>query len=100
MDSLAGRVSSSLTAYGPLAPGDQRYRRQPLLYGGRFLLVYVAGQFFWILLYGRMGYLFAVQGELVSRALSAFSGIPMVLFFLVMDFYFLMKRHKFKFDQG
>lgn len=67
---------------------------------GRFLLLDVIGQLLWVLLYGGLGYLFAAQWELVSQALSAFSGVSMVLFFLVIGIYFLMQRRKAKFSQG
>lgn len=67
---------------------------------GRFLLLDVVGQFFWVLLYGGLGYLFASQWELVSQALSAFSGVSITLFFLVAGAYFLAQRHKAKFSEG
>lgn len=66
----------------------------------RFLLLDLVGQFFWVLLYGGLGYLFAAQWELVSQALGAFSGLSMLLFFLVLGFYFLMQRRKSKLNQG
>jgi len=60
----------------------------------RFLLFDIAGQFLWGLLYGGLGYLFATQWQLVSQAISAFSGLSLVLFFLVLGVYFLMLNRK------
>jgi membrane-associated protein len=60
----------------------------------RFLLLDVIGQFFWVLLYGGLGYLFAAQWEWVSQGLSLFSGLSVVFFFLALGVYFLSQRHK------
>ena len=60
----------------------------------RFLLYDIAGQFLWVLLYGGLGYLFASQWQLVSQAISAFSGLSLVLFFLTLGVYLLVLRRK------
>jgi membrane-associated protein len=60
----------------------------------QFLFFDLVGQFFWVLLYGGLGYLFAAQWEWVSHALSAFSGLSVVAFFLAVAIYFLMQRRK------
>ena len=60
----------------------------------QFFLFDLVGQFFWVLLYGGLGYLFAGQWEWVSQALSAFSGLSVVMFFLAVAIYFLIQRHK------
>jgi membrane protein DedA with SNARE-associated domain len=77
----------------PLAPAVNVIAgsRYPFL---RFLLLDVIGQFFWVLLYGGLGYLFAAQWEWVSQTLSAFSGLSMVLFVLAFGVYFLAQRRK------
>ena len=60
----------------------------------QFFLFDLVGQFFWVLLYGGLGYLFAGQWEWVSQALSAFSGLSVVMFFLAVAIYFLMQHRK------
>jgi membrane protein DedA with SNARE-associated domain len=77
----------------PLAPAVNVIAgsRYPFL---RFLLLDVIGQFFWVLLYGGLGYLFAAQWEWVSQTLSAFSGLSMAVFVLAFGAYFLAQRRK------
>jgi membrane-associated protein len=77
----------------PLAPAINVIAgsRYPL---GRFLLFDLGGQFLWVLLYGGLGYLFAAQWEWVSQTLSAFSGVSMALFFLVLGGYYLARHRK------
>jgi membrane protein DedA with SNARE-associated domain len=60
----------------------------------QFLFFDLVGQFFWVLLYGGLGYLFAAQWEAVSQALSTFSGLSFGLFLLVFGIYFLTQRRK------
>jgi membrane protein DedA with SNARE-associated domain len=60
----------------------------------QFLFFDLIGQFFWVLLYGGLGYLFAAQWEWVSQALSAFSGLSVAMFFLAVGIYFLMQHRK------
>jgi membrane-associated protein len=60
----------------------------------RFLFFDIAGQFLWVLLYGGLGYLFATHWQLVSQAISAFSGLSLALFFLTLGAYFLVLRRK------
>lgn len=77
----------------PLAPAVN------VIAGGRypfaqFLLFDVVGQFFWVLLYGGLGYLFATQWEGVSQGLSTFSGLSVALFFLVLGAYLLTQHRK------
>jgi membrane-associated protein len=77
----------------PLAPAINVIAgsRYPL---ARFLGFDVGGQFLWVLLYGGLGYLFAAQWEWVSQALSAFSGLSMVLVLLAFGIYYLVRvRH-------
>jgi membrane-associated protein len=62
----------------------------------RFLALDVIGQFFWVLIYGGLGYLFASQWEGVSQGLSTFNGISMALFFGVAGIYLLMLRRNNK----
>ncbi len=66
----------------PLAPtiNEIAGSRHPYL---RFLLYDLVGQFFWVLLYGGLGYLFPSQWERVGHALYIFSGLSFGLFFLV-----------------
>ena len=66
----------------------------------RFLFFDVVGQFLWVLLYGGLGYFFAAQWELVSKVLGAFSGVSMVLLFLVFGSYFLVQHRRSKLNQG
>jgi membrane-associated protein len=77
----------------PLAPAVNVIAgsRYPL---AQFLWFDLIGQFFWVLLYGGLGYLFAAQWEWVSQALSAFSGVSVALFFLAFGAYFLAQRRK------
>jgi membrane-associated protein len=77
----------------PLAPAVNVIAgsRYPFL---RFLLLDVIGQFFWVLLYGGLGYLFAAQWEGISQALSAFSGLSAAACFLAYGAYFLAQRRK------
>jgi membrane-associated protein len=60
----------------------------------QFLFFDLVGQFFWVLLYGGLGYFIAAQWEAVSQALSAFSGLSVAVFFLAIGFYFLLQRRK------
>jgi membrane-associated protein len=59
-----------------------------------FLFFDILGQFLWVLLYGGLGYLFAAQWEWVSQVISEFSGFSVILFFLALGIYYLVKRHK------
>ena len=77
----------------PLAPAVNVMAGSRYPYA-QFLLLDVVGQFFWVLLYGGMGYLFASQWEVVSHGLSTFNGISVVLFFLIAGIYLLMPRGK------
>ena len=61
---------------------------------GQFVLLDLVGQFFWVLLYGGLGYLFAAQWEWVSQGLSIFSGLSVAFFFLAFGVYFLAQRRK------
>jgi membrane-associated protein len=60
----------------------------------RFLLLDITGQLLWVVLYGGLGYLFAAQWQLVSRAINAFSGLSFALFFLTLGVYILVLRRK------
>lgn len=77
----------------PLAPAVNLIAgsRYPFV---RFLLLDVVGQFFWVLLYGGLGYLFAAQWEWVSQGLSLFSGLSVALCILAFGVYFLVQRRK------
>ncbi len=58
----------------------------------RFLLLDVIGQFFWVLIYGGLGYLFASQWQWISRGLSTFNGISVALFLVIAGIYLWMLR--------
>ena len=60
----------------------------------QFLLFDLVGQFFWVLVYGGLGYLFAAQWQMVSQGLSALSGLSVVFFLLAVGLYFLVQHHK------
>ncbi len=75
----------------PLAPAVNVIAGSRYPYA-QFLFFDVLGQFFWVLLYGGLGYLFAAQWTLVSKALSTFSGLSMALVFLAAVAYFLVQR--------
>ena len=60
----------------------------------RFLLLDVAGQCLWVLLYGGLGYLFAAQWEWVSQALGAFSGMSVALALLAFGAWLWLPRRK------
>lgn len=83
----------------PLAPAVNVIAgsRYPFM---QFLWFDALGQFFWVLLYGGLGYLFAAQWEGVSRALSAFSGVSLVLVFVALGASFLAHRRKPRFSRG
>jgi membrane protein DedA with SNARE-associated domain len=82
----------------PLAPAINVIAggRYPYL---RFLFYDLVGQFFWVLLYGGLGYLFASQWERVSHALNTFIGLSFGLFFLALGAYYLVMRRKSQRDQ-
>jgi len=62
----------------------------------RFLLLDLAGQLLWVLLYGGLGYLFAAQWEMVSQGLSVLSGLSVAAVVPAYGAYFLMQRRKFQ----
>lgn len=61
---------------------------------GQFLWFDLVGQFFWVLLYGGLGYLFAAQWEWVSQGLSLFSGLSLFGLILAFGIYLLTQRRK------
>jgi membrane protein DedA with SNARE-associated domain len=77
----------------PLAPAVNVIAGSRYPYA-QFLFFDLVGQFFWVLLYGGMGYLFAAQWERISQTLSAFSGLSVAVFFLAVGVYFLTQHHK------
>lgn len=77
----------------PLAPAIN------VIAGSRYSFVHflcfdLIGQFFWILLYGGLGYLFAAQWMQVSQTLSTISALSVTMFLLIIGIYLLMQRHK------
>ena len=79
-------LTSLAPAINIIAGGRYSYRR--------FLLFDLAGQFLWVMLYGGLGYLFALQWEWVSQLVSIFSWTSIVLLILVVSSIFLVKRRK------
>ncbi len=79
----------------PLAPAVNviAANRYPFL---KFLVIDVIGQFFWVLIYGGLGYLFAAQWQWVSKLLGAFSWISVVVVLLIYVIYFILQRRKNK----
>ena len=53
----------------------------------RFLFFDLTGQFFWALLYGGLGYLFASQWEQVSQALGMFTLLSVGVTILAVGIY-------------
>lgn len=79
-------LTSLAPAINIIAGGRYSYRR--------FLLFDLAGQFLWVLLYGGLGYLFALQWELVSQMVSIFSWASIGIFALALCVFILVKRRK------
>jgi membrane protein DedA with SNARE-associated domain len=79
-------LTSLAPAINIIAGGRYSYRR--------FLLLDLAGQFLWVMLYGGLGYLFALQWEWVSQLVSIFSWTSIVLLILVASSIFVVKRRK------
>jgi membrane-associated protein len=79
----------------PLAPAINVLAGSRYPYA-QFLLFDIIGQLLWVLLYGGLGYIFAVQWELVSQAASQFSGLSVALVGLAFGVFYLVKRRHAK----
>lgn len=84
MTSLAPAVNVIAGSYYPFA---------------KFLLLDTVGQFFWVLLYGGLGYIFASQWEGVGQALGVFNGLSLVIISLAFGAYSLAQRRKSRLSQ-
>jgi membrane-associated protein len=73
----------------PLAPAVNMIAGSRYPYE-RFLFLDIVGQLVWVLLYGGLGYFFAGQWKLVSRAASDFSGLSFGLLILGVGVYGLI----------
>lgn len=58
---------------------------------GRFILLDVAGEALWVVLYGGLGYIFGVEYESVVSFLNDFSGLSIGLAALGIGIYFLVR---------
>jgi membrane protein DedA with SNARE-associated domain len=77
----------------PLAPAINMIAGSRYPYK-RFLFFDLIGQFFWVLLYGGLGYLFAEQIQMISQAASSLSILSMASVGLAAGAYFLIQRRK------
>jgi membrane protein DedA with SNARE-associated domain len=59
-----------------------------------FLIYDLAGELLWVLLYGGLGYIFAVQWEAASQAVSGFSTLSIALAILAFGIYYLVQRRR------
>ncbi len=77
----------------PLAPAVNLVAGSRYPYG-RFLLLDLGGQLLWVALYGGLGYLFGEQIEAVSRVMSNFTGLSVVLALLAVAVYIAVKVYR------